>query len=61
MPGANAAVVEAAVNGEGKVIGDPVLLEEVRDGVVDVGELAAPGEVEDAEVLGVRVIVAEEH
>ena len=57
MPGANAAVVEAAVNGEGKVIVDPVSLEKVRDGVVDVCEHAAAGKVQNADVLRVGVVV----
>jgi hypothetical protein len=61
MPGANAAVVEAAVNGEGKVIFDPVSLEKVRDGVVDVCEHAAAGKVQDADVLRVGVVVTKEH
>src|ERR1700722_41768 len=61
VDGADTPVIEAAVDGESEVAVDPPLLKEIRDGIVDVGELAASGKVEDAEVLGVRVIVAEEH
>jgi hypothetical protein len=39
MRGADTAVVEAAVDGEGEVAVDPSFLEEVRDGVVDVGNV----------------------
>ena len=61
MCGADAPVVEAAVDGEREVVVDPALLEEIRDGVVDVCEHAAAGKVQDAEVLCVGVVVAEEH
>src|SRR5208282_4710655 len=50
---ADAAVVEAAVDGEREVAVDPdrAVLEEVRDGIVDVGEHAAAGKVQDGQVL----------
>jgi hypothetical protein len=59
MRGADMPVVEAAVDGEREVVVDPAFLEEVRDGVVDVGEHASAGEVQDGEVLGMGVVVAE--
>jgi hypothetical protein len=60
MRGADTPVVEAAVDGEREVVVDLVFLEEVRDAVVDVGEHAAAGKVQDGEVLGMGVVVAEE-
>ena len=60
MRGADAPVVEAAVDREGEVVVDPVFLEEVRDGVVEVREHTPAGEVQDGEVLRVCVVVAEE-
>ena len=59
--GADAPVVEAPVDGEREVVVDPVVLEEVRDGVVDIGEHAAAGKVQDGQVLRMRVVVAQEH
>ena len=59
--GADAPVIEAAVDGEREVAVDPPFLKEVRDGVVDVGKYAAPGEVKDGEVLGMGVVITEEH
>lgn len=61
MCSADAPMVEAAVNGQGKVVVDPALLEEIRDGVVDVCEHAAAGKVQDADVFCVGVVVAEKN
>jgi hypothetical protein len=59
--GADAPVVEAAVDGEREVVVDPAVLEKVRDGVIDVGEHATAGQVQDGDILRVGVVVAQEH
>ncbi len=59
--GADAPMVEAAVDGEGEAVVDPAILEQVRDCVVDVREDTAAGKVQDGEILRMGVVVAEEH
>jgi hypothetical protein len=56
--GADAPVVEAAVDTDGEVVVDPAFLEEVRNGVLDVSEDATAGQVQDGEIFRVGVVVA---
>jgi post-segregation antitoxin (ccd killing protein) len=58
MRGADAPVVKTAVDSDGKVVVDPAFLEEARDGVVDVSEHTAAGQVQDGEILRVGIVVA---
>jgi hypothetical protein len=60
MRGADAPVIEAAINSEGKVVIDPAVPEEVRDSVVDICEHAPARKVQDADVLRVDVVIAKQ-
>ena len=52
-------MVEVPSDGECKIPVDAAFLEEVRYGVINLGELRSSGEMQQGDVLRVRVVVAD--
>jgi hypothetical protein len=61
MPRADATVVEVAIDGERQVTVDPAFLAEIRDGVIDIRKHALAGQMQDGQILSVRIVVSEQH